>query len=61
VVAVVDIVVIKVDVMGVFILAGREVNLLAILDMVLKVVVIDHVVVWFSRVMHGLGRVRGLF
>jgi hypothetical protein len=59
-VMVVDIVMVEADIMGVFIVAGGEVNFLAILDVILKVLVIDHVVVWFSGVTLRLGSIRGL-
>jgi hypothetical protein len=39
----------------------RDMDFLAVLDMILKVVVIDHVVFRFSSITPSLGRVRGLF
>jgi hypothetical protein len=60
-VAMVNIVVVELNVVGVFIVASREVNFLAILDMVLKTAVIDHVILGLSSVLFSLGRVRGLF
>jgi hypothetical protein len=52
---VVDIVMVEVDVMGVFIIPSGEVNLLAILDMILKVTLVDHVVilVWQCHIWVG--------
>jgi hypothetical protein len=60
-VVVVDIVMVKADVMGVFVFSGGEVDFLTILDMVLEASVIDHVVLWFSSVTPGLVCVGRLF
>jgi hypothetical protein len=57
---VVDIVVVKADVMGILVVTSREVNLFAIFDMIFKVSIIDHVVLRFSSVSLKLGGVRGL-
>jgi hypothetical protein len=56
----VNIVMIEVDIVGMLVFATGEMDLLTVLDMILKAVVIDDVVFQLSSVVLPLSSVRGL-
>jgi hypothetical protein len=56
-----NVVMVKVDIMGVFILSRGEMDFLSIFDMVLEASVIDHVVLWLGSVAPRLVCVGRLF